>query len=201
MAVMVGTGLGAINGILFKNASALEESTKLDVVVFDKTGTLTMGQPEVIEVITAPDMNADKVLALSAAVEQGSEHPLAQAILRRAAGLSIEKAEGFSIIEGMGAKAEVAGSTVLVGNRKLMDAQGIDMAGLINKADELQGAGRTVVHAAYNGKLVGLIAIADAPRPASAATVRKLRERGIDVAMLTGDNRSTAERIAVGTGN
>ena len=200
MAVMVGTGLGAMNGILFKNASALEESTKLDVVVFDKTGTLTMGQPEVIEVTTAPGMNADKVLALSAAVEQGSEHPLAQAILRRVAGLSVEKAEAFSIIEGMGAKAEVAGSTVLVGNRKLMDAQGIDMAGLINKADELQGAGRTVVHAAYNGKLVGLIAIADAPRPASAATVRKLRERGIDVAMLTGDNRSTAERIAAGLG-
>jgi Cu2+-exporting ATPase len=159
-----------------------------------------MGQPEVVEVATSPDTETDTVLALSAAVEQGSEHPLAQAILRRAAGLPIEKAEGFSIIEGMGAMAQVSGRTVLAGNRKLMESQGVNMAELEKKANDLQGAGRTVVHIAYAGKLVGLISIADAPRPSSAATVKRLRERGVNVAMLTGDNRSTAERVAAGLG-
>ena len=196
MAVMVGTGLGAMNGILFKNASALEDATKLNVIVFDKTGTLTMGQPEVVDVATAPESSTDAVLALAAAVEQGSDHPLAQAILKRAAGLAIEKPTGFAVIEGMGAKAEVAGSSVLLGNRKLMDSEKADMAGLEAKAAEMQSGGRTVVHVARNGKLVGLIAIADAVRPTSAATVKALQERGIQVAMLTGDNRATAERIA-----
>lgn len=200
MAVMVGTGLGAMNGILFKNAAALEMATQLDVVIFDKTGTLTMGQPEVVEVTSSRDIPIETVLRLAASVEQGSEHPLAQAILKRAEGLPIEKASGFSIIEGMGASAEVAGKMVLIGNRKLMDSQGVDMADLLKKAQELQGAGRTVVHVAKDGKLIGLIAIADAPRPTSAATVKKLRERGIQVAMLTGDNESTAKRIAAGLG-
>ena len=196
MAVMVGTGLGAVNGILFKNASALEEATKLDVVIFDKTGTLTLGQPEVVEIVAVPGFTADAVLRLAAAVEQGSEHPLAQAILRRATGLTTEPAQGFTNIDGMGARAEVAGRTVLLGNRRLMDEQKADLAGLSGKAGELQGAGRTVVHVAQEGKLIGLIAIADAARPTSAATVKKLQERGVQVAMLTGDNRGTAERIA-----
>lgn len=196
MAVMVGTGLGAMNGILFKNASALEEATKLDMVVFDKTGTLTMGKPEVVDVVVAQKTTAEAVLALAAAVEQGSEHPLAQAILKRVPELSIEKAVGFSIVEGMGARAEVAGRTVLIGNRKLMDTQGVDLADLASRASELRGAGRTVVHVAHDRHLIGLIAIADATRPTAGTTVRKLRERGVEVAMLTGDNRSTAERIA-----
>jgi Cu2+-exporting ATPase len=196
MAVMVGTGLGAVNGILFKNASALEEATKLDVVIFDKTGTLTLGQPEVVEIVAVPGSTADAVLNLAAAVEQGSEHPLAQAILRRATGLAREPAQRFTNIDGMGARAEVAGRTVLLGNRRLMDEQKADLAGLSGKAGELQGAGRTVVHVAQDGKLIGLIAIADAARPTSAATVKKLQERGVQVAMLTGDNRGTAERIA-----
>jgi Cu2+-exporting ATPase len=196
MAVMVGTGLGAMNGILFKNAAALEDATKLDVIIFDKTGTLTLGQPEVVEVVAAPGTSADTALALAAAVEQGSDHPLAQAILRRATGLNTEKASGFVNIEGKGARAEVAGRTVFLGNRRLMDEQRIDMAGLAEKAKELQGGGRTVVHVAHGGKLVGLIAIADAVRPTSAATVAALKRRGVQVAMLTGDNRGTAERIA-----
>jgi Cu2+-exporting ATPase len=196
MAVMVGTGLGAMNGILFKNAAALEEATKLDVIVMDKTGTLTLGQPEVVEVVAAPNLTQDEVLALGAAVEQGSEHPLAQAILKRVSGLSPPTATDFAAVEGMGAKARVAGSVVLLGNRRLMDKENIDLAGLGGTAAEMQGAGRTVVHVARDGKLIGLIAIADAPRPTSAATVAKLRERRIQVAMLTGDNRATAERIA-----
>jgi Cu2+-exporting ATPase len=200
MAVMVGTGLGAMNGILFKNAAALEDATRLDIVIFDKTGTLTLGQPEVVDVAAAPDASVDGVLALAAAVEQGSEHPLAQAILKRAAGLAMPPATGFTNIDGMGARGEVEGRTVLLGNRKLMQAEKVDMGGLVSRADEMQGAGRTVVHVAHGGKLVGLIAIADAPRATSAATVQALRERGVQVAMLTGDNQATAERIAAGLG-
>jgi len=200
MAVMVGTGLAAMNGILFKNAAALEDATRLDVVIFDKTGTLTLGQPEVVDVAAAPDVSEDGVLALAAAVEQGSEHPLAQAILKRAGGLAMPPATGFTNIDGMGVKGEVEGRTVLLGNRKLMQAEKVDMGGLVSRADEMQGAGRTVVHVAHGGKLVGLIAIADAPRPTSAATVQALRERGVQVAMLTGDNQATAERIAAGLG-
>jgi Cu2+-exporting ATPase len=196
MAVMVGTGLGAMNGILFKNASALEDATKLDVIVFDKTGTLTLGQPEVVEVVAAPSSSEDEVLALAAAVEQGSDHPLAQAILRRSERLAIEQPKGFEVLEGRGARAEVGSNTVLLGNRRLMDERKIDLSPLSSEIGRLQGKGQTVVHVARDSKLVGLIAIADAPRPTSAAAVRKLRERGVDVAMITGDNRETAQRIA-----
>ena len=196
MAVMVGTGLGARNGILFKNASALEDATRLDIVVFDKTGTLTMGEPQVVEVAAAPDSDQDGVLSLAATVEQGSDHPLAQAILRRADGLKLESLAGFTNIEGKGARADVAGKTVLLGNRRLMDEEKVDMEGLADEAARLQGAGQTVVHVAHGGTLVGLIAIADAPRPTAAAMVQKMRERGVEVAMLTGDNQATAGRIA-----
>jgi Cu2+-exporting ATPase len=196
MAVMVGTGLGASRGILFKNAAALENATKLDLVVFDKTGTLTMGQPEVIEVVVGAGSTQDAVLSLAATVEQGSSHPLAQAILRRAEGLPRETVSGFVNIEGEGARAAVAGLPVLLGNRRLMNEEKVDMAGLEEQASRMQGAGQTVVHVAAGGRLVGVIAIADALRPTSAVTVRKMRERDVEVAMLTGDNRATAERIA-----
>jgi len=195
MAVMVGTGLGATNGILFKNASALEEATRLQVIVFDKTGTLTMGQPQVIEIIPAEGHAADSVLAAAAAVEQGSEHPLAQAILKRAQGLSIPAQTGFTNVDGMGALARVEGQTVLLGNRSLMDAQKQQIGDLATAAERVEGAGRTVVHVGRSGKVIGLIAIADAPRPTAKATIAKLRERGIRVAMLTGDNAGTAQRI------
>ena len=196
MAVMVGTGLGAKNGILFKNASALEDSTRLDIVVFDKTGTLTLGEPQVVEVIVAPDATEKAVLTLAATVEQGSDHPLAQAIQRRAEGLKLEPLAGFTNIEGKGARAEVGGKAVLLGNRRLMDEDKVMMAGLEQQAARRQGAGQTVVYVAHDGRLVGLIAIADAPRPTAMAMVKKVRARGVEVAMLTGDNRATAERIA-----
>ncbi len=196
MAVMVGTGLGATHGILFKNASALENATKLDVVVFDKTGTLTMGQPDVVEVVAAAGTTQDAVLSLAATVEQASDHPLAQAIQRRAGGLPREALAGFVNIEGKGARAQVAGQPVLLGNRRLMDEEKVNMAGLEEQAGRLQGAGQTVVHVAHGGRLVGVIAIADALRPTSATMVQKMRERDVEVAMLTGDNRATAERIA-----
>lgn len=200
MAIMVGTGLGAMNGILFKNAVALEDATKLDVIVFDKTGTLTMGRPKVVEVVPAASLSTDDVLAIAAAVEQGSEHPLAAAILERAAGMKISALTEFSSIEGQGARARVAGQAVLVGNRKLMDVNDVAMAQLSADSERLQGAGRTVVHVARDRQLVGLIAIADAPRPTAAMAVANLRERGLKVAMLTGDNAGTAKRIAAELG-
>jgi Cu2+-exporting ATPase len=200
MAVMVGTGLGAMNGILFKNASALEDATKLNVIIFDKTGTLTIGQPEVVEIVTADGVSEDVVLTAAAAVEQGSDHPLAQAILRRAANLTVEAPTGFESLDGMGARAETAGGTVFLGNRLLMDTQKLALGPLEAEATRLQGDGRTVVHVAQAGRVIGLIAIADAIRPTSKAAVAKLRERGIEVVMLTGDNAATAKRIAADLG-
>ena len=200
MAIMVGTGLGAKNGILFKNASALEDATKLDVIIFDKTGTLTMGKPEVVDLVTADGATEDQLLAVAASVDAGSDHPLAQAILRRAEKIQAPKATGFQNIEGKGAQAEVEGKTALLGNKRLMTENKIDLGTLGAKSQELQGTGRTVVHLAVGGKLVGLIAIADAVRPTAIDAIKALRARGVEVIMLTGDNQGTAERIAKGLG-
>ena len=200
MAVMVSTGLGAMNGILFKNASALEDATKLNVIVFDKTGTLTVGQPEVVEIVTADGVTEDVLLTAAAAVEQGSAHPLAQAILRRAANLPVAAPTGFESLDGMGARAETAGGTVFLGNRLLMDTQKLALGPLEAEAARLQGDGRTVVHVSQAARVIGLIAIADAIRPTSKAAVAKLREHKIEVVMLTGDNAATAKRIAADLG-
>ncbi len=196
MAVMVGTGLGAQHGILFKNAGALEDATKLDVIVFDKTGTLTMGEPRVVEIVAADGSTEDDALRAAASVDRGSDHPLALAIVQRAEGLDVPQMAGFENLEGRGARAEIAGEPVLVGNRRLMDEQGIDLGALDAQAERLKGEGRTVVHVAKGGRMLGLIAIADAPRPSAMVAVAKLRERGVEVAMLTGDNEGTARRIA-----
>ncbi|MEO6068544.1 MAG: copper-translocating P-type ATPase [Gemmatimonadales bacterium] len=200
MAVMVGTGLGAMNGILFKNASALEDATKLHVIIFDKTGTLTLGKPEVVDMKLADGVTEEALLIAAAAVEQGSAHPLAQAILRRSAKLAVVAPTGFKNIDGMGAQAETAAGTVFLGNRLLMDTQKLALGSLEADAARLQGEGRTVVHVAQNGRVLGLIAIADAVRPTAKAAVAQLRERGIDVVMLTGDNAGTAKRIAADLG-
>ncbi|HSX92457.1 MAG TPA: heavy metal translocating P-type ATPase [Hydrogenophaga sp.] len=195
MAVMVGTGLGALNGILFKNAAALENATKLTVVVFDKTGTLTMGQPDVVEIVAAPGVEPRDVLATAAAVEKYSEHPLALAILKKFGDAPAETAQAFTNIDGQGARAEIAGESVLLGNRLLMQASKVELGPLLQDATRLQGAGRTVVHVARGGRLLGLVAIADAVRPSSRETIQALQHRGVKVAMLTGDNQATAERI------
>ncbi|MFC0339517.1 heavy metal translocating P-type ATPase [Paracoccus niistensis] len=196
MAVMVGTGLGATHGILFKNAGALENATKLDVIVFDKTGTLTMGAPRVVGIVAAEGHPEEDALRAAAAVDRGSDHPLALAIVERAKGLDVPQTGSFLNREGMGAQAEIDGETVFVGNRRLMDAEGIGLGALAAEAERLKGEGRTVVHVARGGRLLGLIAIADAPRPSAKATVARLRERSVEVAMLTGDNEGTARRIA-----
>jgi Cu2+-exporting ATPase len=138
----------------------------------------------------------DQLLTAAAAVEAGSDHPLAQAITRRAKGLNVLKATGFKNIEGKGAQAEIDGKVTLLGNKLLMTENKINLGSLGAKSEELQGAGRTVVHLAVDGKLVGLIAIADAVRPTAVDAIKGLRARGVEVAMLTGDNKGTAERIA-----
>ena len=200
MAVMVGTGLGANNGILIKNATALEDATKLGAIVFDKTGTLTLGAPQVVEIVVAKSTSEEKLLEAAGAIEKGSEHPLAKAILERARKLKLPAVSGFSNIEGQGARAHLGRREILVGNSRLMNARKVSWSGLEKASEAMQGAGRTVVHVALGGKLLGLIAIADAVRPTSRATIEALHARGVKVAMLTGDNAGTAARIAADLG-
>lgn len=195
-AIMVGTGLGAQRGVLFKNATALETSARIDTVVMDKTGTLTKGEPEVTDVL-ADGLEEDELLELTAAVERESEHPLAQAIAAHAAdrGLGARVATGFRNVPGHGATATVDGHRVLVGNRRLLAAEGVEPGGLAVRRDELAAAGRTAVLVAVDGRVAGVIALADAPRPTAAAAVAALQQAGAQVVMLTGDNEATARRI------
>ncbi len=197
MAIMVGTGLGAKRGILFKSAIALENSARIEVVVMDKTGTLTLGEPEVTDVVT-DGIDEAELLRLAAAVERSSEHPLAEAIVRRArsAGASEVDADAFENVPGHGAIATVQGRRVTVGNRRLMDQRGVEFGAMGRRRDELNAGGRTTVLVAVDGRAAGLIGIADAVRPTSAAAVEALHEAGIEVVMLTGDNEATAKRIA-----
>jgi Cu2+-exporting ATPase len=196
-AIMVGTGLGARRGILFKNAMALETTARIQVVVMDKTGTLTKGEPEVTGVVTdgLPD---HEVLRLAAAVERESEHPLADAVVQRAdmAGVPAARAEGFQNVPGHGAVAKVDGRKVAVGNTRLMELQGVDLGALAIRHSDMASAGQTLVWVAVDGQAAALIGIADAPRPTSAAAVAALRQAGIEVVMLTSDNEATARRIA-----
>jgi Cu2+-exporting ATPase len=196
-AVMVGTGLGAGRGVLFKNATALETSARIDTVVMDKTGTLTKGEPEVTDVI-AEGITAEEMLALAAAVDRESEHPLARAITDLAAerGVPALTATDFRNIPGHGASATVQGRRVLVGNRRLMTDEGVDLGFLAGRRDELSGRGQTEVLVAVDGLAAGLIALADAVRETAAAAVAALHEMGVQVVMLTGDNEATARRIA-----
>src|SRR5215203_5444455 len=196
-AIMVGTGLGAKRGVLFKNATALEASAHIDAVVMDKTGTLTMGKPAVTDVVTDGLPEAE-MLALAAAVERESEHPLAQAVALHAddAGVPRLAATAFRNVPGHGAQGQVDGRRILVGNRRLMTTEGINLGDLGRRQDELAAAGRTAVLVAVDGRPAGVLAIADTPRATAAAAVRELHARNIQVIMLTGDNEATARRIA-----
>ncbi len=196
-AIMVGTGLGARRGVLFKNATALEASARIDTVVMDKTGTLTKGEPEVTDVV-ADGIAEEEMLALVAAVERESEHPLARAIDQHAAGRGVATftVTDFRNVAGHGAGAEVDGRRVLVGNGRLMSAENVDLGTLEARRDELAASGRTAVLVAVDGTAVGVIALADAARDTAAAAVAALHKSGIEVVMLTGDNEATAQRIA-----
>jgi len=197
-AIMVGTGIGAKRGILFKNAIALEQVASLDTVVLDKTGTLTKGEPEVVAVVTADRVHEGELLRLSAAVERESEHPLAEAIVRAAEErrLDTPRATAFEAVAGHGAIATVEGQRVALGNARLLEREHVSLDGLAERARELAGEGRTVVHVARDGKAAGLVAIADSPRETAAKAITALKEIGVRPVMLTGDNRQTAERIA-----
>ena len=197
-AIMVGTGRGAELGVLVRNAAALEVLQKASSVVFDKTGTLTTGRPIVTDVIPVPGVVPDEVLALAAAVEQGSEHPLGEAIVShaKARGLAMPVVSGFSAVPGHGVEARAPDGVIVVGSARLMAARGIDMSTLGEKARELASAGKSSVFVAFGGHAQGLVAVADTLKPEAPQAVATLRALGLDVVMLTGDGRLTAEAIA-----
>jgi P-type Cu2+ transporter len=197
-AIMVGTGLGAKRGILFKNAVALEQAASLDTVVFDKTGTLTRGEPEVVEIATADAVSEEELLRLVAAAEGDSEHPLAQAIVNaaRERGLKPPPVQDFEAVPGHGAIATVEDHALAVGNARLLAREQVSLDGLAERAAQLAGQGRTTVQVALDGRAAGIIAIADAPRESAKAAVVALREIGVRAVMLTGDSQATAERVA-----
>ncbi len=197
-AIMVGTGKGAENGILIKGGEALETAHKINTIVFDKTGTITQGKPSVTDILTARGVSEEHLLRITAAAEKGSEHPLGQAIVKEAEdrGFEIPKADGFRALPGRGIEAQIAGGVVLAGNRMLMDERGITMHELEEASDRLASEGKTPMYAALDGKLAGIIAVADTVKGSSKAAVESLHRMGIEVAMITGDNQKTAEAIA-----
>jgi Cu+-exporting ATPase len=197
-AIMVGTGKGAENGILIKGGEALETTHKINTIVFDKTGTITEGKPEVTDLVTAHGVEPDYLLQITASAEKGSEHPLGEAIVRGAQkqGLEIFTTENFTAITGRGIEAGIKGVAVLAGNKKLMDEKGISLAELEADSDRLAGEGKTPMYVALNGKLAGIVAVADVLKESSKAAIEKLHHMGIEVAMITGDNKKTAAAIA-----
>jgi len=196
-AIMAGSGLGAQNGILFKGADAMEATANLQTIIFDKTGTLTQGEPSVTDVISLNGQR-DEVLRLAAIAERNSEHPLGEAIVRGAQerGLDVPEAEEFAAIPGQGVEARHNGGTILLGNRKLMDQKGITLDSLLPEAERLESDGKTAMFVASDGRALGVIAVADTVKPTSARAVQELHRLGLEVAMITGDNRRTAEAIA-----
>jgi Cu+-exporting ATPase len=197
-AIMVGTGKAAENGILIRGGGALEQARRITTIVLDKTGTLTRGRPAVTEVVAVNGLTEPELLRLAAAVEAASEHPLGAAIVDRAREqrLEVPRSDDFQALPGRGVQARVEGRLVTLGNRVLMEDQAIPLDGLAARADAIAGAGATPLFVAVDGAAAGLIAVADTLKPESRAAVDQLRALGLDVWMLTGDNRATAEAIA-----
>jgi P-type Cu2+ transporter len=183
--------------VLFKNATSLETSARITTVVMDKTGTLTKGEPEVTDLVAA-GIDETELLALTAAVERESEHPLARAIVAHAENRGVDRlpVTRFENVPGHGAIANVAGRRVAVGNHRLLERESVEPGEVAARREELAGAGRTTVLVAVDGRPAGLIALADAPRPTAATAVAALHDLGVEVVMLTGDNEATARRIA-----
>jgi P-type Cu+ transporter len=198
MSIMVGVGRGAGLGVLIKNAEALERLEKVDTLVVDKTGTLTEGRPSVTAVVAAEGFTADEVLRLAAAVEGASEHPLARAVVAaaQAKGFKLRTVEEFDAPTGKGARGNVDGRRVSLGNAAFMQEMGVDIALLAGNADELRRDGATAIFAAIDGRLAGVLAIADPVKATTSAALAALLKEGIRVVMLTGDNRKTAEAVA-----
>jgi P-type Cu+ transporter len=196
--IMVGTGKGAESGILIKGGEALEGAHKLDTVVLDKTGTLTRGEPELTDVVVADGIHEQELLRLVASAETGSEHPLGEAIVRgaRDRGLPLAEADAFEAVSGGGIHARVEGREVLVGSRRFLSESGVSEDGLAPKSEELAREGKTPIFVAVDGEPAALVAVADVVREESREAVDRLHALGLEVAMLTGDNRRTAEAIA-----
>ncbi len=198
-AVIVGTGLGAENGILIRDAETLERAGKVDTIVFDKTGTLTRGQPRVTDVVPVSNPVSTKdILTMAAAAEKRSEHHLSEAIVGRAEedGISVPEVETFTAIPGKGVEAGYNGTTVLVANRRLLADRGVETGAAEEAVARLEAEGKTVVLVATDGKVVGVIGIADTAKDSAAETVSWLKQRGKQVIMITGDNRRSAESTA-----
>jgi len=197
-AIMVGTGKGAENGVLIRSAEALETAHKIKAIILDKTGTLTQGQPVVTDVVTASGFNEAKLLSLAASAEQGSEHPLGEAIVTAAKekNVTLSKATHFNAIPGHGIESRIDGHKVLLGNLKLIQERGFHLNELEEKAVQLSEEGKTPMFVSIDDKVAGIIAVADTLKPSSKETVSQLRRLGLEVIMLTGDNKRTAEAIA-----
>ncbi len=196
--IMVGTGKGAEHGILIRSGQALETAHKLRALVFDKTGTLTAGKPALTDVVANGALPAADLLRLAASAERPSEHPLGGAIVdgARQRGLALAESESFHAVPGHGVVARMEGRAVLVGNRRLMEDRGVDGRLPVEEAARLSAAGKTPIYVALDGQAAGLVAVADTVKPNSAAAVRALHRLGLEVIMITGDNRRTAEAIA-----
>jgi Cu+-exporting ATPase len=197
-AVMVATGRAAELGVLVRSAEALETLRHAAVVVLDKTGTLTAGRPAVADLVPVAGTEAEVLLALAAAVERDSEHPLGEAIVAeaKARGLGLPAAHQFQAVAGHGVEALVDDGRVLLGSRRLMESRGVEVEALEDQAARLEQEAKSVVYVAIAGEVVGLIAVADRPRPEASRVVERLRALGLEIVMLTGDTRSTAEAIA-----
>ena len=200
-ALMVGSGMGAENGVLIRRGEAIQTLKNLDTIVFDKTGTITKGRPEVTDIVPAEGNTKEEVLRLAASVEVGSEHPLGEAILRKAKeeNLELHKAEEFEAVTGRGVKAKIGFSPQkfsLVGNRKLMEEERIDYRSVEDDLERLEGEAKTAMLVAVNGKIAGAVAVADTLKPDSVQAIRELEMMGLKTTMLTGDNSRTAEAIA-----
>ena len=196
-AIMVGTGKGAENGVLIKGGEALEITHKVDTIVFDKTGTITEGKPKVTDIITT-DYSKDEILIIAASAEKGSEHPLGEAIVREAEerGLEFKGIENFDAIPGHGIKVNIENKTILLGNLKLMKENYIEVGSLGKESDRLANEGKTPMYIAIDNKLEGIVAVADTVKASSKEAIENLHNMGIKVAMITGDNKKTAEAIA-----
>ncbi|OJG97898.1 heavy metal translocating P-type ATPase [Enterococcus termitis] len=197
-AIMVGTGKGAENGVLIKSGDALETTHKIQTIVFDKTGTITEGKPKVTDIVTADNISQDELLRLAASAEKGSEHPLGEAIVNGAEekNLAFAATEAFTAIPGHGIEVTIEGSRLLLGNQKLMDDRSISLGNLGATSDLLAEQGKTPMYIAKDGGIAGIIAVADTIKPNSIPAIKKLHQMGIEVAMITGDNKRTAQAIA-----
>ncbi len=201
-AVMVGTGVGAEHGVLIRQAAALETIGALDAVVFDKTGTLTRGEPEVTDLAPVGDIEADELLRLAASAEVPSEHPLGRAIVdhAREAGLELAEVEGFEAIIGRGVAATVDGRAVVIGSGRLMAERGMEPERGAGAAEALEALGRTALLVAVDGRVAGVIGLADVAKPTAREAVERLKQMGLEIYLLTGDNRRTAEAVAAELG-